>query len=152
MLMTLYPTSISNHTGYDPSPRVVPLDLELDLLHAALSLVLDVERRTVWNGDPLVGDLDAESFSAFQRIGKASQLGHELGGGVGSFDIALFLLGHGMPPFDALPMDSELHRISRQPYLNLSKPDKNSTFAKSSHIDRPTGQRQLTARLLSLLL
>src|SRR5919112_5446684 len=73
---------------------VGPLELELDLLLIALPLMLDVELGTGGHVDSLPGNLDLEALARLQRIGKPSQLRHELRGGVDFLDVSVSLFVH----------------------------------------------------------
>jgi hypothetical protein len=60
----------------------------------SLPLVLDVELGPGRHVDPLPGDLDLEALACLQRIGKPSQLRHELLGGVDFLDVSVALFAH----------------------------------------------------------
>src|SRR5918995_6558698 len=77
---------------------VGPLELELELLLIALPLMLDVELGTGGHVDSLPGNLDLEALARLQRIGKPSQLCHELRGGVDLLDVSVSLFAHWSPP------------------------------------------------------
>src|SRR5215207_1885950 len=77
---------------------VGPLELELDLLLIALPLMLDVELGTGGHVDSLPGNLDLEPLARLQRIGKPSQLRHELRGGVDLLDVSVSLFVHRSSP------------------------------------------------------
>jgi hypothetical protein len=56
--------------------------------------VLYVELGTGGHVDSLPGDLDLEPLAGLQRIGKPSQLRHELRGGVYLLDVPVWLFAH----------------------------------------------------------
>ena len=73
-----------------------PLHLELDLLFLASALVLDVEGGPRRDVDALPGDLDREPLVVLEGVRQSTELGHELGPGIGLLDVATALGGHGV--------------------------------------------------------
>ncbi len=69
--------------------------VELDLLEVSFSLVFHTELSPSGYVDPFARDLDAERLAGLESVGEATQLGHDLGGGVDPFDVSR-LLGHRM--------------------------------------------------------
>jgi hypothetical protein len=70
----------------------LPDQLELEFLFLSAALMLDIEGGVRWDVQPLAADLDRERVLRLDRIGEPTELGNELGAGVGLGEIAV---GHG---------------------------------------------------------
>lgn len=77
--------------------RGCPSELELQLLHSAGALVLDIERDVRGDAKSFVGHLDVERSTRFQSIRKPAELGHELRTGIGALEVSIATNRHGSP-------------------------------------------------------